>query len=190
MNGAYQMSVRCLSCPPEQGRLVHQAVGVPTMGRTETCATAVCVACVDCHVGPVEHSGGAPGTGDLIVTAPTVTDLFCGAGGSSLGAEYAGAQLVMAANHWQTAIDVHQVAFPDAGHDVADISQADPRRYPVTDILIASPECTNHSQARGISRKRQDPELWDAPDPSRSGRCGQHGGRRWNCSATRAGCCR
>ncbi len=45
MNGAYQMSVRCLSCPPEQGRLVHQAVGVPTMGRTETCATAVCVAC-------------------------------------------------------------------------------------------------------------------------------------------------
>jgi DNA (cytosine-5)-methyltransferase 1 len=100
------------------------------------------------------------------VTAPTVTDLFCGAGGSSLGAEYAGAQLVMAANHWQTAIDVHQVAFPDAGHDVADISQADPRRYPVTDILIASPECTNHSQARGISRKRQDPELWDAPDPS------------------------
>ncbi|MFZ2547301.1 MAG: DNA cytosine methyltransferase [Candidatus Microthrix subdominans] len=49
------------------------------------------------------------------MTAPTVTDLFCGAGGSSLGAEYAGAQLVMAANHWQTAIDVHQVAFPDAG---------------------------------------------------------------------------
>ena len=96
----------------------------------------------------------------------TVTDLFCGAGGSSLGAEVAGAELVMAANHWQTAIDVHQAHFPDAGHDCADISQADPRRYPRTDILLASPECTNHSQARGVSRRQQDPQLWDAPDPS------------------------
>lgn len=96
----------------------------------------------------------------------TITDLFCGAGGSSLGAEAAGATLVMAANHWQTAIEVHQANFPDAGHDCADISQADPRRYPGTDILLASPECTNHSQARGISRKRQDPTLWDAPDPA------------------------
>lgn len=96
----------------------------------------------------------------------TVTDLFCGAGGSSLGAEGAGLELVMAANHWQTAIDVHQTHFPDAKHDVADISQADPRRYPVTDVLLASPECTNHSQARGVSRRRQDPTLWDAPDPA------------------------
>jgi DNA (cytosine-5)-methyltransferase 1 len=96
----------------------------------------------------------------------TATDLFCGAGGSSLGAEAAGLELVMAANHWSTAIDVHQAHFPDAAHDCADISQVDPRRYPATDILLASPECTNHSQARGVSRKRQDPTLWDAPDPS------------------------
>ena len=96
----------------------------------------------------------------------TVTDLFCGAGGSSLGAEAAGMQLVMAANHWQTAIEVHQANFPDAGHDIADISQADPRRYPVTDVLLASPECTNHSQARGVSRRKQDTTLWDKPDPA------------------------
>jgi DNA (cytosine-5)-methyltransferase 1 len=96
----------------------------------------------------------------------TVTDLFCGAGGSSLGAEAAGATLVMAANHWTTAIEVHQQHFPNAGHDCADISQADPRRYPRTNILLASPECTNHSQARGVSCKRQDPSLWDAPDPA------------------------
>lgn len=96
----------------------------------------------------------------------TVTDLFCGAGGSSLGAEAAGMQLVMAANHWQTAIEVHQANFPDAGHDIADISQADPRRYPITDVLLASPECTNHSQARGVSRRKQDTTLWDKPDPA------------------------
>lgn len=86
----------------------------------------------------------------------TVTDLFCGAGGSSLGAAGAGLTIELAANHWSTAIDVHQAHFPDARHDCADVSQVDPRRYPRTDILLASPECTNHSQARGVSRRRQD----------------------------------
>lgn len=95
----------------------------------------------------------------------TCLDLFCGAGGSSEGARRAGLTISLAANHWQTAIDVHQLNHPDTAHDCADISQVDPRRYPRTNILIASPECTNHSQARGVSRKRQDASLWDAPDP-------------------------
>lgn len=43
----------------------------------------------------------------------TVTDLFCGAGGSSIGAEKAGARLRMAANHWRMAIDTHNTNFPD-----------------------------------------------------------------------------
>jgi DNA (cytosine-5)-methyltransferase 1 len=97
----------------------------------------------------------------------TATDLFAGAGGSSLGAEgVPGVELLMAANHWDVAVGVHQSHFPHAGHDCADLREVDPRRYPRTDILLASPECTNHSQARGVSRKRQDPSLWDAPDPS------------------------
>ena len=91
----------------------------------------------------------------------TLTDLFCGAGGSSLGASaVAHVELVMAANHWSTAIEVHQSHFPQARHDLADISQADPRRYPRTNILLASPECTNHSQARGVSRRQQQPDLF------------------------------
>ncbi len=36
----------------------------------------------------------------------TVTDLFCGAGGSSLGAAATGqVEISIAANHWATAID-------------------------------------------------------------------------------------
>ena len=35
----------------------------------------------------------------------TITNLFCGVGGSRLGATAAGYQLVMAAKHWQRAID-------------------------------------------------------------------------------------
>ena len=38
----------------------------------------------------------------------TVTDLFCGAGGSSSGAiQVPGVTVRMAANHWQLAIDTH-----------------------------------------------------------------------------------
>jgi DNA (cytosine-5)-methyltransferase 1 len=88
----------------------------------------------------------------------TVTDLFCGAGGSSIGAEAAGARLLMAANHWRLAIETHNANFPNADHDCADVSQVDPRRYPHTDILIASPECTNHSSAK-TNRVRST--IWD-----------------------------
>lgn len=89
----------------------------------------------------------------------TVTDLFCGAGGSSIGAEAAGARLKMAANHWRLAIETHNANFPNADHDCADVSQVVPRRYPTTDLLIASPECTNHSSAK--THKAKSP-LWDA----------------------------
>src|SRR6266511_3992917 len=72
----------------------------------------------------------------------TITDLFCGAGGSSSGAELVpGVRVRMAANHWRLAVEPHNTNLPHADHDVADISQADPRRYPRTDILWASPEC-------------------------------------------------
>ncbi|WP_190824742.1 DNA cytosine methyltransferase [Saccharopolyspora pogona] len=95
----------------------------------------------------------------------TITDLFCGAGGSSQGASAVdGVEVRMAANHWQLAIDTHQTNYPTVDHDCADISQVDPRRYPRTSVLWASPECTNHSVAKGV--KRAQPTLWDKPDPA------------------------
>lgn len=98
----------------------------------------------------------------------TVTDLFCGAGGSSLGASQAGGRLRMALNHWDLAIETHNSNFPDADHDCTDISATDPRRYPSTQILIASPECTNHSLAKGKKRKVHSLELFAGPadDPT------------------------
>ena len=85
----------------------------------------------------------------------TVTDQFCGAGGSSIGATAAGAELRLALNHWELAIRTHNTNFPKADHDCTDISACDPRRYPSTDILITSPECTNHTLAKGVARRRQ-----------------------------------
>lgn len=97
----------------------------------------------------------------------TVTDQFCGAGGSSIGATAAGAELRLALNHWDLAIQTHNSNFPNALHDCTDISACDPRRYPSTDILITSPECTNHSLAKG-KRRHSQPDLFGAnvPDPA------------------------
>jgi DNA (cytosine-5)-methyltransferase 1 len=92
----------------------------------------------------------------------TITDLFCGAGGSSSGAiQVPGVRVRMAANHWKLAVDTHNTNHPEADHDCADITQTDPRRYPRTDILWASPECTNHSQAKGRKRTNDfQPDLF------------------------------
>ncbi|MFE2869782.1 DNA cytosine methyltransferase [Embleya sp. NPDC059259] len=96
----------------------------------------------------------------------TMTDLFCGAGGSSTGAlQVPGVSVRMAANHWTLAVETHNTNHPTTDHDCADISQVDPRRYPATDILWASPECTNHSIAKGNRRKPAQVSLFDDEAP-------------------------
>lgn len=98
----------------------------------------------------------------------TVTDQFCGAGGSSLGAAAVGTEVMLALNHWELAIETHNTNFPDTLHDLANISETDPRRYPSTDILLASPECTNHSIAKGSRKRKKQLSLFDKQklDPS------------------------
>ncbi|PXY34219.1 DNA methyltransferase [Prauserella coralliicola] len=96
----------------------------------------------------------------------TMTDLFCGAGGSGLGATAVpGVQLVMAANHSPRAIETHAANFPDCEHDCADISQVEPRRYRRSNILWASPECTNHSIAKSRKRDTGQGDLFAEPVP-------------------------
>ena len=86
-----------------------------------------------------------------------VADLFCGAGGSSTGAERAialtGRRMeLVAVNHWPVAVETHQLNHPTARHYVQDIERADPEAIVPggrLDLLMASPECTYHSRARG-----------------------------------------
>lgn len=85
------------------------------------------------------------------------TDLLCGAGGSSLGGELAGARLRLGINHWPRSLESHATNFGHADHDCADVSTLSARRirgYPDSDILLASPECTNHSLAKGARRQK------------------------------------
>jgi DNA (cytosine-5)-methyltransferase 1 len=84
----------------------------------------------------------------------TYTDVFCGAGGSSIGLTEAGLELKLAANHWQRAIETHAANFPNAEHLCADVNNYDMRRLPATDILWASPICTEVSPAGGNAGRR------------------------------------
>lgn len=80
--------------------------------------------------------------------------MFCGCGGSSQGARnVAGTHVQYALNHWKLAIESHNTNHPNTHHDCADISETHPARYQRTTGLIASPECTNHSLAKGQKRK-------------------------------------
>jgi DNA (cytosine-5)-methyltransferase 1 len=88
----------------------------------------------------------------------TLTDQFCGAGGSGQGAKKAldkvGGEVALALNHWKLATDTYRTNFPNTKVDCTDISASDPRRYPSTDGLITSPECTTHTPAGGNTHKQ------------------------------------
>ncbi|MFC0540667.1 DNA cytosine methyltransferase [Kutzneria chonburiensis] len=92
----------------------------------------------------------------------TFTDIFCGAGGSSIGLTAAGMTLKLAANHWDRAIETHAANFRDAEHLCADVNNYDMRRLPRTDGLWASPICTEISPAGGRRRTRGQTDLLEA----------------------------
>lgn len=85
-----------------------------------------------------------------------VVDLFAGAGGFSEGARQAGCELVWAANHWQDAVDIHQLNHSKAIHACQDLKQADFTKLPSYDVLLASPSCQGHSRARGVDKPHHD----------------------------------
>ncbi|MGO4552280.1 DNA cytosine methyltransferase [Lysobacter sp. 2RAF19] len=80
-------------------------------------------------------------------------DLFCGGGGSSLGARAAGVQMVGAVDAWDVATATYKDNFPSAEVVTARLhartGAALFSKVSSVDLLIASPECTHHSIARG-----------------------------------------
>jgi DNA (cytosine-5)-methyltransferase 1 len=94
----------------------------------------------------------------------TWTDKFAGWGGSSDGIHtHPGARVVIAGNHSKIAVRAHELNFPDTQHDLADLSQVDPRRWPTTDFDWSSPSCTHHSNAQGKKRNKQ-PTIFDSTE--------------------------
>lgn len=86
-------------------------------------------------------------------------DLFCGAGLSSTGANAAGAILVGAVDLCPLATATYKQNFPDAevvNKRLEDIVPKKLRdRIGEIDLLLASPECTNHTCAKGSAPRSE-----------------------------------
>jgi DNA (cytosine-5)-methyltransferase 1 len=87
-------------------------------------------------------------------------DLFCGGGGTSTGLWHAAQTMgrkinLVAINHWHIALNTHRENHPWAKHLWADLDSLNPREVlkdmpgKKLDLLVASPECIFHSNARG-----------------------------------------
>lgn len=106
-----------------------------------------------------------------------VVDFLCGAGGSGAGLSNAGWDLVFAANHWQVAIDTHQMNFPDVWHECVDVTTINLRKLPRAHALWISPICTESSPAGGNGagwKERKEEErgqqsLWDEEPVEQAG---------------------
>ena len=85
--------------------------------------------------------------------------MFSGLGGSSRGAAAAGAVIAGGIDAWPLATEVFADNFPTARVTTSTVEEQDPSgildETESIDLLLASPECTNHSWARG-SRPRSD----------------------------------
>ena len=85
--------------------------------------------------------------------SPRTIDLFCGAGGSSWGARDAGAEIVAGFDMWTTSGLVYSDNFPESKFFHGKLEDRDAgeiaRELGGIDLILASPECTNHSPAKG-----------------------------------------
>ena len=80
-------------------------------------------------------------------------DLFCGAGGSSWGAHKAGVEIIAAFDLWPLAGKAHDANFPNSKFYEGRLEEQDVdelrKEIGEIDLILASPECTNHSPAKG-----------------------------------------
>lgn len=84
-------------------------------------------------------------------------DLFCGGGFGARGAAAAGGKPLLAVDLWDIATATYKKNFPSASVQTNRVEDVNPRllgRRSV-DLLLTSPECTNHTHARG-SRPKDD----------------------------------
>lgn len=82
-------------------------------------------------------------------------DLFCGAGGSSAGAQQSGIEIICGIDMSPLATATFQANFPNAHVITSRLENVKPiklrDKIGDIDLLLASPECTNHTCAKGAA---------------------------------------
>lgn len=86
-------------------------------------------------------------------------DIFCGAGGSSAGARAAGVDMLGAVDMDEVATATYRDNFPGAHVVTGRLEEIDVgalhARVGDVDLLLASPECTNHTCAKGSAPRNE-----------------------------------
>ncbi|KZB86361.1 DNA cytosine methyltransferase [Amycolatopsis regifaucium] len=102
---------------------------------------------------------------------PVAVELFSGFGGLTQGIKLAGFETIMAANHNEFKVEVHEANHPEAEHWIADLVDPesgdyhDARDLPAGDLLSAGVSCVNHSIANTIKAYEQGLTLFSMTDP-------------------------
>ena len=90
---------------------------------------------------------------------PRALDIFCGAGGSSAGARTAGFEVAGALDMWPIATATFAANFPGAHVVTSRLEQVHlptlKRDVGEVDVILASPECTSHTCAKGAARRSE-----------------------------------
>lgn len=86
----------------------------------------------------------------------TAIDLFAGLGGFTEGAEMAGVRVKWAGNHNPLAVKTHHLNHPGTTHVCQDLHQANWSTIPKVDMVLASPCCQGHSNAKGKEQSHHD----------------------------------
>lgn len=97
-------------------------------------------------------------------------DLFSGFGGLTQGIERAGFDVIMAANHNEYKVQVHEANHPSTEHWIADLSNPesadyhDVRDLPAADLLTGGVSCVNHSPANTMKAYAEGLTLFNFED--------------------------
>ena len=89
---------------------------------------------------------------DRVSGSPTMVDLFCGAGGFSLGFQRAGFRVIHAVDHWKPATDTYCA---NIGNHVVKEDITEAAKLPECTVIVGGPPCQGFSSA---GRKRDDDE--------------------------------
>jgi len=100
---------------------------------------------------------------DMTKTRLRTLDLFHGAGGSSYGARLAGAEIKAGVDFWHTAGEAYRRNFPEAHVFTQDITALSAEWLHSVigdiDLILASPECTNHTCAKGAAKRCEESKM-------------------------------
>jgi DNA (cytosine-5)-methyltransferase 1 len=84
----------------------------------------------------------------------TSVNTFAGIGGWNVAEKYLGIRTLLAANHSAPSLKTNKLNFPHTKQCNLDIMTCDEDEIVDADIMTASPECTNHTNANGKKRKK------------------------------------